>query len=325
MFSRLLTSPETNCNVAAVSGFLDATNGAHFNQDVLRGNIALGVRLALLALFLMACRGGFAQQTGDSLYYLLPTDTMVLRTDVGSGNMVFEHYLAPKQTLFGTGQFYGLGLEDVYVLNPHLRSAYEPGDKLRVPIPPRAVRPSRALDSLAWFVPVYYQMRKGETIFGLYKRVLQREDASSIMELNPTLDPAALADQQRVAIGYLKLDGIPVEMQGEIEDEYVRLNTGLRELWNNRTEGRNMKVANGKAAWTRKGDKDKWMVLHRTAPINSLIEIDDPRSRKVLYARVVGRIPDQIYPRDVILVVSPLLLKAFGVRDKVFYVRTRHF
>lgn len=278
-----------------------------------------------MTLCLLTGLTSHAQQTGDSLYYLLPTDTMVLRTDVGTGYMLFEHYLAPRQTLFGTGQFYGLSLEDVYTLNPNLRSSYEPGDKLRVPVPPRAVRPARAPDSLAWFVPVYYQLRRGETIFGLYKRVLQREDASSILKLNPGLDPAALADQQRVAIGYLKLDGIPTEMQGEIEDEYVRLNRGLRELWNNRTEGRTMKAANGKAAWTRKGDRDKWMVLHRTAPINSLIEIDDPRSRKVLYARVVGRIPDQIYPRDVILVVSPLLLKAFGVRDKVFYVRTRHF
>ena len=250
---------------------------------------------------------------------------MLLQTDPLSGNMVFEHYLAPGQSLFGTGQFYGLSLDDVYTLNPNLRSKYEPGDKVRVPIPPKAVRAAKAPDSLAWFVPVYYQLRRGETIFGLYKRVLQLPDDSRIMALNPDLDPAALSANQIVAIGYLKLDGIPKELQGEIEDAYVRRNRGLRELWNNRTEGRRMKSQNGKAAWTRKGDRSKWMVLHRTAPLNSLIEIDDPRSKKILYARVVGRIPEQIYPPDVILVVSPLLLKAFGVRDKVFYVRTRHF
>jgi hypothetical protein len=67
------------------------------------------------------------------------------------------------------------------------------------------------------------------------------------------------------------------------------------------------------------------MALHRTAPINSLIEIEDPRSRKIIYARVVGRIPEQVNDRNVIVVVSPLLVKAFGVRDKHFYVRTRHF
>lgn len=282
-------------------------------------------RLILFTLCLLAWQTVRAQQTGDSLYFLLPTDTMLLQTDPLSGNMVFEHYLAPGQSLFGAGQFYGLGLEDVYSLNPNLRSKYEPGDKVRIPIPPKTIRATIAPDSLAWFVPVYYQLRRGETIFGLYKRVLQLPDDSRLMSLNPELNPAALSANQIVAIGFLKLDGIPKEMQGEIEDAYVRRNRGLRELWNNRTEGRRMKSQNGKAAWTRKGDRDKWMVLHRTAPINSLIEIDDPRSKKILYARVVGRVPEQIYPPDVILVVSPLLLKAFGVRDKVFYVRTRHF
>lgn len=250
---------------------------------------------------------------------------MLLETDPLSGNMVFHHFLAPGQSLFGAGQFYGLSLDDVYTLNPNLRSNYEPGDKVRIPIPPKAIRERMAPDSLAWFVPVYYKLRRGETIFGLYKRTLQLPDDSRLMTLNPGLNAATLAPDQVVAIGYLKLDGIPKVLQGKIEDAYVRRNRGLRELWNNRTQGRKMKSASGKAAWTRKGDRSKWMVLHRTAPLNSLVEIDDPRSKKVLYARVVGRIPEQIYPPDVILVVSPLLLKAFGVRDKVFYVRTRYF
>lgn len=250
---------------------------------------------------------------------------MYVQNDVGSGNIQFEHYLARGQTLFAAGQFYGLKLEDVYTLNPNLRTGYDPGDKVKVPIPPKTIRGIAAPDSLAWFVPVYYKMSRGETVFGLSRRTLKLADDSRLMRLNPELNPAALAANTVLHIGYLKLDGIPSAMQGEIEDVYVRRNRGMRELWNNRTKGKRMKEKSGKAAWTTKGDKSKWMVLHRTAPLNSLVEIDDPRSRKVLYARVVGPIPDQSYPPDVILVVSPLLLKAFGVRDKVFYVRTRHF
>lgn len=250
---------------------------------------------------------------------------MYLTKDPLGGNMIFNHFLAEGQSLYGTARFYGLRLDDVYTLNPALRAAYKEGDKVRIPIPPRAIRPYRPVDSLAWFTPVYYTMRKGETVYGLYKRTLQRSGDSSLMALNPLLKPEALVPNQVVAVGFLKIDGIPEEMQGEIEDPYVRLNRGLRQLWRTRTAGRKMKEENGKAAWTRKGDRNKWMVLHRTAPINSLIEIDDPRSKKTLYARVVGRIPEQIYPPDVILVVSPLLLKAFGTRDKLFYVRTRYF
>lgn len=283
------------------------------------------MKFHLLTLFLLFVSTLCAQQTGDSLYFLLPTDTMLVETEAASGHIIFEHYLAPGQSLYGAGRFYGLSLDDVYTLNPNLRIGYEAGDKVKIPIPAKAIRSTAASDSLAWFVPINYRMGHGETLFGLYKRTLQHANDSQLMALNPGLNPSAMSANQVVAIGYLKLDGITKELQGEIEDAYVRRNRGLRQLWQNRTKGLEMKKKNGKAAWLSKGDKNKWMVLHRTAPINSLIEVDDPRSRKVLYARVVGRIPEQLYPPDVILVISHLLVKAFGVRDQQFYVRTRHF
>lgn len=250
---------------------------------------------------------------------------MTVYNDVASGQLLFDHYVAPGQTLYGVAKFYGLSLEDVYHLNPKLRANYRTGDKARMAIPRQVIRAVPAADSLAWFVPVYYRMEKGETLFGLYKRILQLPDDSQIKSLNPKLDPTRMSANQVLAIGYMKLDGIPKALQGEIEDEYVRRNRGLRDLWNVRTEGRKMVSENGKAAWTKRGDPNKWMVLHRTAPINSLIEIEDPRSRKIIYARVVDRIADQVTDPNVIVVVSPLLVKAFGVRDKHFYVRTRHF
>ncbi len=283
-------------------------------------------RFLTLLFALLVCGGLQAQPfTGDSLYYLRPLDTMEVYNDAASGQILFDHYIAPGQTLFGITQFYGLSLDDVYHLNPKLRAKYKPGDKTRIAIPRQIIRAVPAPDSMAWFVPVYYRMGRGETLFGLYKRVLQLPNDAQLRALNPELDPARMSVNQVLAIGYMKLDGIPKEMQGQIEDPYVRRNRGLRDLWRARTKGKKMISQNGKAAWTKKGDANKWMVLHRTAPINSLIEIEDPRSRKTIYARVVARIPDQVTDRNVIVVVSPLLVKAFGVRDRHFYVRTRHF
>ena len=263
--------------------------------------------------------------TGDSLYYLRPLDTMTIYADQASGHLLFDHYVAPGQTLFGISKFYGLSLDEVYHLNPKLRAKYAPGDRVRVPVPRTIIRTDLPTDSLAWFVPVNYRMGRGETLFGLYKRTLQHADDSRLRALNPGLDPARMTANQVLAVGYLKLDGISPDSQAEVEDPYVRRNRGLRELWNVRTKGKKMRSKSGKAAWTKKGDPGKWMALHRTAPINSLIEIDDPRSRKIIYARVVGRIPEQVTDPNVIVVVSPLLVKAFGVRDRHFYVRTRYF
>ncbi|CAH1000503.1 hypothetical protein LEM8419_01656 [Neolewinella maritima] len=274
----------------------------------------------LLILFLAPA----ASATGDSLYFLLPRDTVVLRHDPASGLLLFDHYLAPRQTLYGAARFYGLTLDEVYRLNPTLRSGYTAGTRVTVAIPPVALRSSFTPDSVAWFVPVRYRMAPGETLYGLTRRTLRQPNDQLIRQLNPELDPQQLSPGQVLKIGYLRLDGVPRDSQLRVEDPFIMRNYSLRAEWETSATGKSVHTANGKAAWTSSGDKNKFMVLHRTAPLGSLVEIEDPRSRKTLYARVVGRIPEQAYDPRVVVVVSPLLVRAFGVRDKEFYVRTRH-
>ncbi|NJB85238.1 hypothetical protein GGR26_000983 [Lewinella marina] len=279
-------------------------------------------------LSLIFCAGFLLQNlgaTGDSLYFLLPTDTVVLRSDPASGHLLFDHYLAPKQTLYGAARFYGFSLDDLYRLNPALRKGYTPGTKVTVAIPRTVIRPSFSRDSVAWFVPVRYRLSPGETLFGLTRRTLGHPDDSRIKALNPGLTAENLKPGQVVKIGYLRIDGINPDAQVRVEDPYVLRNRPLHARWDSLTAKKTPLFTNGKAAWTTRGDRSKWMVLHRTAPLGSLVEIEEPRSRKTIYAQVVGRIPEQVYDSRVILVVSPLLVQAFGVRDKEFYVRTRHF
>jgi hypothetical protein len=278
----------------------------------------------LLLLLFFAAGTAKLGATGDSLYFLLPSDTVILRHDPASDHLLFDHYLAPRQTLYGAAKFYGLSLEEVYRLNPGLRKGYSPGSRVTVAIPRNVLRTSYSPDSVAWFVPVRYHLAPGETLYGLTRRTLQHQDDRRLRQLNPDLDPATLHPGQELTIGYLRLDGIPQDSQRRVEDGYVIRNYALRQQWDVSTMDRTLQQTVGKATWTEGGDQNKWMVLHRNAPIGSLVEIDDPRSRKVLYARVVGRVPEQAYDSRVIMVVSPLLVKAFGVRDREFYVRTRH-
>ncbi|PPK86362.1 LysM domain-containing protein [Neolewinella xylanilytica] len=278
-----------------------------------------------LLLFFAACFSTpEAGATGDSLYFLLPSDTVVVRFDALSGHLLFDHQLAPRQTLYGAARFYGHSLNDIYRLNPELQLGYKPGTRVTVSIPKAALRPSFSRDSLAWYVPVRYRLSPGETLYGLSRRTLSQPNDSLIRKLNPGVNPQDLEPGRVLTIGYLRIDGIDPDSQVKIEDRYVLQNRDLRLEWDTTMSERRLKYTNGKAAWTNRGDQNKWMVLHRTAPIGSIIEIEDPRSRKTIYAEVVARIPEEVYDSRVVLVVSPRLVRAFGVRDKEFYVRTRH-
>jgi hypothetical protein len=242
-----------------------------------------------------------------------------------AGQLMFSHRIKTGQSLYGIGRYYGLKLDDIYLLNPRLRIGYETGDEVKIVMPSVAVKHFVSYDSIDYFVPVFWTLQKGQTVYGLTHRLLKLPSEEVLAKNNPSLDLANLKVGQQLFIGWLSVDGISSEMQGEVEDPYVRLNTGMRKQWNSISKGKRLHSANGKAAWASNGDRNKFMALHRSAPLNSLIEIMDKRTGKTLYCRVVGRIPDQVYDQNVQVVVSPLLVKAFGVRDRFFYVQVKHY
>lgn len=248
---------------------------------------------------------------------------MLVYPHATSSQLLFDHVLAPVQTVYGLSKFYAAYEEDFYVLQPGLEKGYDPGDVVTVPIPTTVIRREVPADSLAWFVPVRYRMQDGETLFGLATRRLGWLNTAPLLRLNPGLEAARMKPGAIINIGYMTVAGLPPNEDGYL-DPFSAKNRGLRRMWELRTAGKEMEEESGKAAWLKKGD-DQFLVLHRTAPRNSIIELTDPRSRKTMYARVAGPIPEQVHDLDVMVVVSKMVAQAFGVRDKKFYIKTRHF
>lgn len=261
----------------------------------------------------------------DSTPYLALSDSILLQEDRMANQLKFVHRIKNGQSLYGVAAYYGLKLDDIYLLNPRLRAGYQTGDEVEIVMPPVALRSFIPYDSIDYFVPAFWTLEKGQTIYGLTHRLLKLPSEEVLYINNPGIEQGNLKLGQQLFIGWMSINGISSEMQAEVEDPYVRLNKGMREQWESSSKGKKLKSANGKAAWASNGDRNKFMALHRTAPLNSLVEIMDKRTGKTLYCRVVGRIPDQVYDQNVQVVVSPLLVKAFGVRDRYFYVQVKHY
>ncbi|MEL6391295.1 MAG: hypothetical protein AAFR97_00995, partial [Bacteroidota bacterium] len=213
----------------------------------------------------------------------------------------------------------------LYYLNPSLRGSYDPGVSAQIAIPSVALKPVIRVDSITHYSPVFWEFSAGQSIFGLVNRHLHWPSDEMIRYNNPGLDPANMKAGQRIFIGWLPVAGIPEDLQPEVIDPYVRQNQGLAEQWRQSTVGKSLQTASGKAAWTEEGDPGQFLALHRSARIGSLIEVLDKRTGKVLYCRVIGRIPGQIYDPNVEVVLSPLLVRAFGVRDRFFSVQVKFY
>jgi LysM repeat protein len=67
-------------------------------------------------------------------------------------------------------------------------------------------------------------------------------------------------------------------------------------------------------------DPNKKLVLHRTAPIGTVIKITNPMTNLTTYAKVVGRFTDNQSTKDVLIVVTKNVADSLGALDKRFHV-----
>ncbi|GAA4307437.1 hypothetical protein GCM10023149_00990 [Mucilaginibacter gynuensis] len=78
----------------------------------------------------------------------------------------------------------------------------------------------------------------------------------------------------------------------------------------------------GVATWMEEAglDANKKLVLHRTAPIGTVIKIVNPMTNRTTFAKVVGRFTDNESTKDVIIVMTKNVAESLGAIDKRFHV-----
>jgi LysM repeat protein len=67
-------------------------------------------------------------------------------------------------------------------------------------------------------------------------------------------------------------------------------------------------------------DPAKKLVLHRTAPIGTVIKVTNPMTGKTTFAKVVGRFSDNETTKDVILIMTKNVAESIGALDKRIHV-----
>lgn len=67
-------------------------------------------------------------------------------------------------------------------------------------------------------------------------------------------------------------------------------------------------------------DPNKKLVLHRTAPIGTVIKITNPMTNRTTFAKVVGRFTDTEATKDVIVIMTKNVAESIGALDKRIHV-----
>ncbi len=77
----------------------------------------------------------------------------------------------------------------------------------------------------------------------------------------------------------------------------------------------------GTGVWIADQDLDpsKMLVLHRSAPIGTVMKITNPMTNRSTFAKVVGKFTENESTKDVIIVMTKAVADALGALDKRFY------
>ncbi len=87
------------------------------------------------------------------------------------------------------------------------------------------------------------------------------------------------------------------------------------------TYGLNRIEEKGTGVWITDTDLDpnKMLILHRTAPVGTIIQITNPMTNRSTFAKVVGKFTENETTKDVIIVMTKAVADAVGALDKRFF------
>lgn len=268
---------------------------------------------------------GFA--TGDSLRYLTPRDTIILSVN-SNEEKIFEHKIEKGQTIFSLAKFYGLTMDVLRYLNPSLNfDVVSPRQSIKVLIPNRAIiRYRMPKFNPRIYTPVYYRVKKGDNLYRL-SRVYFRMPEDTI-KARAKIKEGSLQPGQLIHIGWMSPQAIPAEWHVyKPIPASLKKAVDLKKIFDAYAENKKFKENShqGIAVWQKEAPAARnYYALHDKAPINSVIEIYNPVTKRTVYAEVLGKIPATAYSTNVVVILSPNTAKLLGAKDSNFFVKIKY-
>ena len=259
----------------------------------------------------------------DTVRYLTENDTiLVVKNEFGE--KIYTHTIQPGQTLWSLARFYGLKPEELKRFNTiYDNKVFNPGDKIRVPIPNKAIiRFENPNLNKSELLPVCYVVKKGDTMFGIAQRDYKMPVDTLIRRNNLQGKPLQLG--QLLHTGWMSKKGIPDSLQNH--KAYMSFDKESRAAVDFEKERARFNER-GPVVWKKdkkRGGRKMVAVLHNKARVGKVIEIYNPSNKRTIYAKVIGRIPPGAYDPSTMAVLTEYAAKLLGAKDKKFFVEIKY-
>jgi LysM repeat protein len=276
-----------------------------------------------------------------------------------NGNKVILHKLAPKDNYYSIGRRYNVSPKTIINFNNNAKmtigniikvptdrpftdaapvitkaTVHQNKPAVQPPVaqptvqPQQQTQPQQPSNNGDDSTPTQYKVSPGETLYSIAKRFNTTvEDISNLNGLKsnsispgqvllvksntPAQTPAAPPANHPTDTIVAKRDSTSMVTS---QDSSHHLNANKFGIYE--------KDEKGVATWMDDDglDPNKMLVLHRTAPIGTVVKITNVMTNRTTFAKVVGRFTDTEQTKDVIIVMTKNVAQSLGALDKRFQV-----
>lgn len=259
---------------------------------------------------------------------LAPTDSVFMLTE--GEQKWLQHTFKSGQTLYSIAKFYAVELSDIYYANPVVaEKGSKAGQVLKIPISIRAIKRSKGANFIdTSYAKVYYKVKQGETFYRLSNTYFKMP-IETIQKMNKLPADAILKTGQTLHVGWLSRAGIPDSLRryNGLTGVLLEKNNENKQKYDTNLATKKELLSEGAAYWLkgeRFSDNTSLSVMMNGQPIGAIIRIENPMSGRVVYAKVIGAVPENSDVNGAIVVLSPTLAYALGAIDARFFVKVNY-
>ena len=291
-----------------------------------------------------------------------PADSIGM--EIRGGQRFVKHRVVAGENLTALTRRYHVTLAQITDANPQIKNGLGVGQIVFVPRPPAgrtsAAAPAKAPASssgAAGAVPARYTVAKGETLFGIARKFQLTPDELIRLNKLPAggtvrvgqqllLSAATTADtgtsgatstRNSTPVRPAEVEAVPATpTKAPAPDRPAQVATVTPEKPSDREEEKEDRtpsrasevlarvVEAGLGAPIEKSVTDKYLALHKTAPVGTIMQVKNSMNGLSVYVRVIGKLPDTGENNNILVRLSPRAVQKLGTTDARFRVETNY-
>lgn len=247
------------------------------------------------------------------------------------------HLVEVGDNLFRIAQKYNSTVMDIFKNNPAIMdSIIIPGQVLKVPVDSKIKKPfaneinTTVSQSVASKIEpikikldstkvVYHEVEKGQTLYSIsrkYSISIEELKSWNKMEDNNIklgqklivspygsvkmveFDKGTGAKEEKIVMKEIEPSSTPVKQTIEVNNQL----DNLQQAYAQSASGKSEVIERGAAAWIPTGSSayaNKYLALHRTAPIGTVVKVTNLINKKYAFVKVIGKLPDTGDNKDI--------------------------